>query len=119
MKTDLIAEIVVFTLSVSLIWFGYFNLFKRYTVDVFRQKMFELRDALFDEAASGTVAFDHPAYTILRYTMNGFLRFGHRISLFELIVHHALTRKEQAAYSKYSFNHRWREAAGPLPEEAH
>lgn len=50
-------------------------------VDGFRQKMFALRDSLFSEAAEGLIDFDHPAYGMLRSTMNGYIRFAHRLTL--------------------------------------
>jgi len=55
-------------------------------IDAFRQKMFALRDSLFDEAANGHLDFESPAYGMLRSTMNGLIRFGHRLSLLHVIV---------------------------------
>jgi hypothetical protein len=55
-------------------------------LDIFRQQMFAIRDELFDYAAAGNVAFDHPAYTLLRKSMNGFIRYGHRLSFFQLMI---------------------------------
>ncbi len=68
-------------ISVALFW-----LYGDYRVDLFRQQMFSLRDEMFDEALSGQVTFDHAAYGILRSTMNGYIRFGHRISLTQLLI---------------------------------
>lgn len=62
------------------------ELFRRQEVDRFRQKMFELRDKLFLEAANGLVGFDHPAYGYLRTTMNGFIRFAHRVSIWHAVI---------------------------------
>ncbi len=68
---------------VSLLFFVVlvFWLYRDYRTDTFRQKLFSLRDELFDEAVSGKIAFDDPAYGMLRSTMNGFIRFAHRINL--------------------------------------
>src|SRR5438034_929815 len=57
-----------------------------FLVDEFRQKMFAVRDELFDYAASGEIAFEHPAYRLLRQSMNGFIQFGHRLTLFRLCL---------------------------------
>jgi hypothetical protein len=43
--------------------------------------MFALRDELFDDASEGQIAFDSAAYGILRKTMNGGIRFAHRMNL--------------------------------------
>lgn len=51
-------------------------------LDAFRQEMFIVRDELFDYAASGQIAFDDPAYRLLRQMMNGLIRYGHQITFF-------------------------------------
>jgi hypothetical protein len=66
---------------VLLFWF-----YRDYRIDKFRQDMFALRDDLFDDAASGLMPFDHPAYGLLRSTMNGFIRFAHKLTLFDILV---------------------------------
>jgi hypothetical protein len=53
-------------------------------LDVFRQEMFAVRDELFDYAASGKIEFNHPAYRLLRQSMNGFIRYGHRLTFFQV-----------------------------------
>jgi len=55
-------------------------------LDLFRQQMFALRDELFDYARNGKIQYDHPAYLLLRKSMNGFIRYGHRLSLFQLMM---------------------------------
>lgn len=55
-------------------------------VDEFRQGMFSIRDELFDYAASGKIRFDHQAYKLLRQSMNGFIRYAHRLTFFQLVL---------------------------------
>lgn len=57
-----------------------------YRVDAFRQRLFDLRDELFDFAASGHIPFDHPAYGRLRTAMNGMIQFGHRLTFTRLCL---------------------------------
>ena len=92
MNTTVITEIILLTLSITVVWFGFFWLYRDHTVDQFRQRMFELRDQLFDDAAKGLISFDHPSYLLMRSAMNGFLKFGHRISLFEMVLSRFLVR---------------------------
>lgn len=54
--------------------------------DVFRQKMFAVRDELFDFARDGNIDFQDPAYQLLRNSMNGFIRYGHRLTFFRLAL---------------------------------
>lgn len=58
-----------------------FWLYRQYVLDSFRQRMFALRDEFFDEARSGAISYSSPAYGMLRSTMNGILRFGHRLNI--------------------------------------
>jgi|SRR5882672_2427141 len=69
------------TLSLIGLWALFHWLYRDYRVDLFRQRMFALRDELFDMAASGRIAFDNPAYGKLRDMLNGYIRFAHRVSL--------------------------------------
>lgn len=67
-------------ISLALGWVLLFWLYPSYNTDRFRQSMFALRDRLFDEARGGTISFEHPAYRLLRMTINGFMRYAHRMS---------------------------------------
>jgi hypothetical protein len=84
-------ETKVFTVLTSLISilglvYLIFWVYRGYKVDSFRQKMFYLRNELFDDAARGEIDFSHPSYQILRTTMNGFIRFAHKLDFWTLIA---------------------------------
>lgn len=66
--------------SVAGFWY-WLSLYRDYRVSVFRQSLFSLRDQLFDLAARGDLGFDNTAYTTLRRQLNGFIRFGDRVSV--------------------------------------
>ena len=65
-----------------VLWTILFCLWPTVRLDCFRQQIFEVRDELFDYAASGRIAFSHPAYRLLRQSMNGFIRYGHKVSFY-------------------------------------
>ena len=71
--------------ALGLSWLAFW-LYRDYWIERFRQEMFSLRDEFFIRAADGLIPFTHPAYGLLRSTMNGFIRFGQRISHLETIV---------------------------------
>jgi hypothetical protein len=79
-STAVLSMISILALCYLIFW-----LFRRTGVARFRQEMFFLRDGLFDEARDGLIDFNHPAYGYLRMTMNGFIRFGHRLTLWQLL----------------------------------
>ncbi len=72
-------------IAVAVILVLMLKLWPSLRVDEFRQSMFAIRDELFDFALSGAISFDHPAYRLLRESMNGFIRYGHQLTLFRLV----------------------------------
>ncbi|SFF13758.1 hypothetical protein [Nitrosomonas sp. Nm166] len=73
-------------ISIALLMILLFWLFPQYRTDLFRQKMFKLRDSLFDEALNGKISFNDPAYNMLRNAMNGFIRFGHQLNIWQALL---------------------------------
>jgi hypothetical protein len=73
-------------ISIGLLLIFLFWVYRDYCVDAFRQRMFSLRDSLFDKALAGEIDFRDPAYGMLRSTMNGLIRFGHRLSLVQVVA---------------------------------
>lgn len=107
-------SVTAFSALVSLfgIW-AVVCLYLEYRVDCFRQDIFELRGELFEAAASGLIAFDHPGYGLLRSTLNGFIRFGHRLGLMEVLLSFWLVRG--AAAAAVSFEREWQACTKNLP----
>ncbi len=66
---------------------------KRALVDGFKQRIFEIRDEMFDYAADGNIDFNHPAYGTLRTLMNGYIRFAGKITLLGLLLTFLFERK--------------------------
>lgn len=76
----------LFSLATILILLGLILwLFPDYYIDSFRQKMFILRDQLFDDARNGKIGFNDPSYMMLRSSMNGFIQFGHKLNIWQAI----------------------------------
>ncbi|MDQ4044047.1 MAG: hypothetical protein M3173_01160 [Chloroflexota bacterium] len=73
-------------ISLLGLWYLWVFLYREYRVDLFRQRMFAVRDQLFADAAAGIIPFNSPAYGVVRTTMNGFIRFGDRLTLASLLI---------------------------------
>jgi hypothetical protein len=73
-------------IALGLIFVLFFRLWPAHRLDSFRQNMFALRDEVFDYAASGKIGFDHPSYKLLRQSMNGFIRYAHRLTFYRLCL---------------------------------
>lgn len=119
MISEQLSLIVSSYFTMAGLWVLYFCLYKRFRVDVARQKMFVLRDQLFDEAADGLISFDHPAYGTLRRTMNGYIRFAHRLDLLQAICFLFSGRKYQDLLEneENSFEKRMEKVTRELPED--
>jgi hypothetical protein len=88
--------------SLALLWFLLFWLYEDYCVEMFRQKVFSLRDELFDAAAFGKIPFNHKGYGRLRVTMNGSIRFAHEISLLHFLIFSYMNRNQPDIHASYN-----------------
>lgn len=102
--------------SLALLWVLVYWFYRRYRVDQFRQRMFALRDQLFDFARSGEIQFDSPAYGILRTTMNGFIRFGERLGFISLMLGSREMSRHRLPKDR-EFPAQWARATEHLPPE--
>jgi hypothetical protein len=78
--------IVQSALSLIVLIFIVFVWWPNQRADLFRQQMFALRDELFDFALDGRIAFDDPAYKLLRSLMNGTIRYAHNLTPYRTLV---------------------------------
>lgn len=105
-------------LSIAALWVMFFWFYREYRLDLTRQRLFGLRDELFDLARSGRLHFSHPAYGMLRRVMNGSIRHGHRLGLVNMTLFYLLIRRDPAMIGLVtSFETRWEEASSSLPED--
>lgn len=118
MTTVNVNEIVIVSFGLVAIWYLYFWLYKDYAIDCFRQNVFELRDKLFDEASMGLVDFNHPAYCLLRRTMNGTIRYSHKISFVQMVFVSFLFKKQELESHNVSFEKKFENAISNLEDEA-
>jgi hypothetical protein len=108
----------IFTVAYSVVsllglWYLVFWLYRGYSVDAFRQDMFDLRDDLFDAARTGLISFDHPAYGLLRSTINGFIRFGHRFTIGQFLFMMLLIKRKDLE-TIADFDQEWDESISDL-----
>ena len=100
-----LAIVIDTSIKLVLLWVLAYCFWRPYRTDALRQRLFSLRDELFDLAADGRIAFDDPAYWRLRRTINCMIRFGHRLSLTRLIF--AAVGMQGAAFDRDSAYKQW------------
>ena len=112
-----IATVIMSTIALAGLWFLIFWLYRDYRLDYFRDKLFALRDELFDMALRGEIDFNHPAYGLLRTILNGTIRYGHRLGLIEIIISIFSFREDKAYYMDIAkkFERHWSESVATLP----
>lgn len=101
-------------ISIAGIWILLFWCVRAYRVDALRASIFALRGELFDLAARGDIAFDHPAYGQLRTTMNGFLRLAERIDLMSTVLTNKAIAKAPPNTEPHLYEARWKESLDTL-----
>lgn len=103
-------------ISLAGIWVLVMWLGRDYHAERCRQSLFKLRAELFELAADGKIAFDHPAYTQLRSTFNGLIRVAHRLSLFNVGLFYLFNRGKFPLRMKPYFK-KWEENTRGLNPE--
>src|SRR5580658_4090425 len=73
-------------MGLAAIWILLFKLVRDYRIDALRNRLFALRDDLFDYASAGNVEFDEPAYFKLRGVINSLIRFAHRLTFTRFLL---------------------------------
>jgi hypothetical protein len=73
-------------MGAAAVWILAFKLMRDYRIDALRDRLFALRDDLFDYAADGNVEFDEPAYFKLRALINSLIRFAHRLTFTRFLM---------------------------------
>ena len=116
MTVSLFVNEMVGIFSLLSLWFLYSFAYRDYRRDVYRQRLFEVRNALFDMAGKGEISFNEPAYQTLRTTINGFIRFAHRMQFGEFVVFIALEETAREP-SPDLFTERWQAQTASLPRD--
>ena len=88
-------------------------------IDTFRQRVFEIRDEMFDYAAAGNIDFNHPAYGTIRTLMNGYIRFAHRIdpALILISAVYFIFKRDEVRKAQRELKERIELQLSTLPEE--
>ena len=81
-----IVEALHLAVGLFALWLLYFIGWREHRVDTFRQRLFGVRDGLFDFAAAGGISFDDSAYLTLRALANGMIRYAHRLNFSRVLV---------------------------------
>ncbi len=101
-------------ISLLLLIFGFWFLYRDFMLDRTRQKLFKLRDDWFDEAARNEISFDNKAYKTVRLVINGSIRFAHKLTFLQLLVLHFAPHQSN---SEGVFRTRINEGKSALPTE--
>ena len=78
--------ILIIYVELAVLWWLYAWLYYGYRTDLLRLRVFIIRDRLFDSAMKGELDFNSLAYKRTRTTLNGALRFAHRLTLSKLLI---------------------------------
>ena len=109
-------EALHLVMGLLAVWVLVFKLCRDYRIDALKDRLFALRDNLFDYAAEGEVQFDDPAYFKLRGLINSLIRFAHRLTFTRFLMGFLFTAwKGSEAYGNVL--QEWQTAVEALPAE--
>ncbi len=108
-------SIIISILNIMVIFYIIYFGYSKFFIDKYRHNIITLRDHMFDEMIKQGINFDNEAYVLLRTTMNGFIRFGHRLSMWRLIYAFMILKKKST--DKASFSAKWKNAIEKMPTE--
>jgi len=95
-------NLILFYMLLVLIWWLFAFVYKDYMVDCTRQRLFTIRDELFDYAANHEISFNDDAYVTTRAMLNGVIRFTHNISLTRFLIMNLVVGKDKAYSENFS-----------------
>jgi hypothetical protein len=112
-----IATVLRVAIALSLMLFLFWR-FCRYRLEAFRQELFSIRNALFDDAYAGVISFNHPAYQMTRESINSLIRFAHRLNTIQLILLLIVYRRHPEINRYSNFDEELMKQCYHLPREA-
>ena len=113
-----LSTVLATTASLVLLWVLAAWLYADYRTDLLRERLFTLRDELFEYAAAGGIPFDHPIYTLVRTTLNGFIRFAERVRPSLLLLAGWQGRGDPASRPELAFAEQFARATEALDPES-
>ncbi|HUY95832.1 MAG TPA: hypothetical protein VMU71_11055 [Terracidiphilus sp.] len=118
MITELqLANVLQFSVVVVFGLVVVFKVLPEVQIDSFRQRMFAVRDELFDYAADGNISFEHPAYVLLREQMNGFIRYAHHLTVFRMLMTIAIHKIRKTPPPSIDWQAQWQRAVDSIGDE--
>lgn len=82
-------------LSLAGLFYLLLGPYNAYRIDRLRFDLFRIRDDLFLQAAADKISFNSAAYQFTRTTLNGAIRYAHRVSLVRLLLGVAFVARDE------------------------
>lgn len=79
-------SLLIWSSVVLVLWCFFQFIWKRTILDMYRQRLFDLRDSLFMDCAKGHLQFDTPEYGMTRMLLNAAIRSAPQINLVNLLL---------------------------------
>lgn len=116
---EVAAENLLIWIDLALLYLIVFVLYRKYRVDALRHRLFVVRGELFDYALANGLAFNDPAYVMLRDSINSMLRFAHKISATRFLVLSTAVRWFSCTEMVTARERQWQEALArvAVPEQ--
>ena len=112
-----ISELIHFGISIIILWLLVYHLIPDFRLDALRERLFSIRDNVFDLAADGKIDFQHPAYRAVRHNLNCLIRFADRLNLISVLLGLIFINHKRLKKSKTTLLDEMPALAADLPKE--
>ena len=112
MTMIMVVRLVRFSFGFILLWALFYVSTRALFLDILRQRLFAIRDDLFDFAADGGIEFENPVYRELRQDINHMIRFAHKLSFARMMLAQSAISNDDPAVLE---GRNWVERANQLP----
>jgi hypothetical protein len=116
LDTTMLPNVILSIAALLGLWILFHWHYAAYRRDLLQNRLFGLRQDLFDFARKGSIAFNHPAYGVLRTTINGFIRVGPRLNLVGVVILLATIKADDIDHRE-SYTARLDRLSADLPKE--
>ncbi len=109
---------VLFWLGAGLCWWLFMFPVRDLRIDETRQRLFNIRNSMFDEALKRGHQ-NSKAHKLVRFVINGMIRFAHDMSLFEMLTYRVLGRSKapEMVEARARYQRDLEKAISALPKE--
>ena len=114
---NLLHSAITFSINIATLVVVWLHYVRSYRIDAVRQELFELRDQMFELAASEPLLFETRAYQMLEESLNRTIQFAWRFGSVNYLIAFVMHSRYHPMAQKHHLD--WNAALDQLPTTSH